>query len=167
MRLRRGIYNKNQWFIEQKVDRSEEIPLDGDPDLRQRVQDGYALVMAFWQQPVIACEQCGNDIRLPVLEHGESKCTYCHERPGQYATNIVLGGYWPLCDLLIEHIEMSSYKMSDEWFEQMKARNKRLRADIIRRAKQVGYDVALDFRNQIGNVPRVGYGSGPASFGRV
>lgn len=166
-RLRQSIFDKAEWFIEQKVSRATEVPVGGDPDLHKRVSDGYALVMRFYRAPVIACPQCGHDVRLPEMRIGETRCEYCHARPQSYGVQLFFTGYFPLCDALIAHLERTSLKRGDAWVKEMVRKNAQVAEQKRKAVQNVGRDIALDWRTQIGQVPHVGWGNGPASLGRV
>jgi hypothetical protein len=159
----------NKYAIEQKVSRAIEIPAEGDDFVTARVRDGYGLVMEFSASPYKVCPQCHLKIDLPVMQIAEVRCSYCNDESRASGTdnNIWFEGYYPLCDKLIEALERTAPKRGAAWVAEMEARNERLARTKKQDFRNYSSAVAGDYWNQVAGNTVIGYGSGPASHGRL
>lgn len=150
--------------VEQKVARATEVPPNGDDFATSRVRDGYALVMEFSPTPTMKCPECGFRIELPALKIAEVRCAYCDVRE-THDRQMFFTGYFPLCDALLTYLERTAPKRGAKWVEEMQRQNARVVSAGNRKFRNHAEAVASDYWKQVGNVPQVGYGNGPVSFG--
>jgi hypothetical protein len=107
---------RRAWQIEQKVERakanlpdfwmqryytlSEGRRRDLD-DRLTRARDGYVFVLEVTPGTRMPCPVCHLELRVPVMELAEVRCTYC-QAAGRDVT--VRAGYWPLGESLLDQL---------------------------------------------------------------
>jgi hypothetical protein len=109
---------RGEWHIEQKVGRAALPPIyisEVDDDLI-RAKDGYAFVMAIRPGDRMPCPDCGLTLRVPVMQIAETTCDYCRYK-GRYGRHSA--AYFPLGDLLIEHLKKISPERRPKKFTEM------------------------------------------------
>ena len=157
---------KDLWMVEQKVARALEVPADGDPDITARVRDGYGLVMQFSPVPYMFCPECRSRLDLPHLQIGEVRCDYCRIRPSTHDNQMWFTGYFPLCEKLLLYLEKTAPKREGRWRAEVETQNHQLAAAAESRYANTTDAIARSYWGQVVGNLTVGYGSGPASFGR-
>jgi hypothetical protein len=119
---------KQEFHIEQKV-LSAALPpfrISEIDDRMIRARDGYHFVMAVKAGNHVPCRTCHLRCRVPELRTGEIRCDYCGTK--QRNPKREFGGYWPLNDLLIDHLK----KISPENDGHLKAVIEQDRQDVRR-----------------------------------
>lgn len=94
---------RREFHIEQKVGRMAPAPQrisEADDDMI-RARDGYHFVMSIREGDRMPCPECGFEIKVPVMDTADIRCTYC-EMTGKQTR--VVAGFWPLNERLIEHL---------------------------------------------------------------
>lgn len=91
------------FHIEQKVGRAVVAPIfiDESRDDLIRARDGYHPVMTIQPGDRMPCPECHYQLRVPVMDTADLPCPYCRLKG---RTTRVVAGYWPLNDLLIDHL---------------------------------------------------------------
>jgi hypothetical protein len=159
---------KETYCIEQQVGTAKiDIPrAAADIDTWQRAKDGYGLVCEISPRTMMKCLQCRTRLAVPELKWGEVKCDTCRSSKN-YNTAVYYVAYFPLCERLLQHLESTSPKRGWAWVQRLKDKNTQVRVDLDRRLSNHLESGFMDYRNVIGGVPRVGYGRGPVTFGKV
>lgn len=153
--------------LEQKVSRAIEIPAVGDDFVTARVRDGYGLVLNFAPAPTMRCPDCGTRLPLAVMKSAEVRCDFCAALPDTHDRQMWFLGYFPLCDRFLTYLERTSPKRAEALLKQMDRDNNAVLAQSRQKLRTNVADVAGDYWHQVAETPRVGYGNGPASFGRL
>jgi hypothetical protein len=159
---------KETWQIEQKIARGHvSLPRKFQwTDDYIRLRDGYALVAEVSPKLVMKCLQCRAHLKVPELKWGEIKCESCRATKN-YNTAVYYVAYFPLCERLLQHLEKTSPLKGWEWVKRMQIENARKKDLLDRQLESHLDDAAMEVRNVVGEIPRVGYGSGPTKFGRI
>lgn len=158
---------KETWMIEQKVGRQVDLPRRFQwTDDWVRLRDGYGLVAEVSPALTMKCWQCRTRLAVPELAWKEVKCETCRASRN-YNTSIYYVAYFPLCERLLQHLESTSPQRGWEWVKKLKSRNEQVREKLDQHLSDHLTTGLSDVANVIGDVPRVGYGSGPTRFGRV
>jgi ribosomal protein L37AE/L43A len=71
-------------------------------DERIRARDGFMLTMIITAGDRMPCEHCGSELQVPLFASGVVTCQFCAMR-GKGVHYTV--GYFPLNDVLLEHLE--------------------------------------------------------------
>ena len=175
--------SRHVWMIEQQQGREAEIPHDAlvRPDLSDeererrlretrdqmtRLREGYTLVMEFHPYTQVSCPTCHFPIDLPEFKIKQVRCNACEVlgNDRQYVT----GGWFPLSERLLQHLERTSLKRHDEWRKEHETHNLAVRTALRRKFDNHCEAVGKDFFNNAVGILQSGYtGAGtPHSFGR-
>lgn len=127
-----------------------------DRDDLIRARDGYHFVMAITPGDRKPCPSCNYKLTVPVMETVDMRCPYCQLRGRQTR---VVAGFWPLNDLLIEHLRKldplrgASEELAAEADRRNKALMKSLEADVSNQ----GMAALDDNYNRLVGIQQVGY----------
>lgn len=156
LRIRWSV-KRHEWRIEQKVGRAALLPIhvgEGDDDLIC-ARDGYAYVLTVRPGTKMPCPDCGQDMDVPALRFAETVCEWCRFS-GKAAQH--LAAYFPLSDLLIDHLKkISPERQSKVVTRSLDARNAALLKAKQREIENEGEAGIKDQWNKIVGIEQVGY----------
>lgn len=161
---------KETFAIEQKVDQPKmsinPIIRKKNPEQFERLRDGYVLVCEVAPAPTMRCNRCGERLEVPALEWKEVKCSACYAHRERANTQFYVA-YFPLCERLLQHLESTSPKRGYAWVKDMLEGNAKVKATQQRDWENHTEAGLKDYMNVIADNPVIGYGNGPAKFGRI
>lgn len=120
-------------------------------DEYERIRDGYTLVMACTQEPVMQCETCYLPVTLPHLVTAEVRCRYCYSKGEK---SMYFNGYWPLGEHLLTHLESTHPRRHKEWRKEMALNNERKVKDIDRKCALNLESILEERHSSIVGIPR-------------
>lgn len=100
------------WLIEQKVGRAAfEVPYDAPWNDRViQMRDGYAQVMLVAPGTSMPCPACARPLTLAPLDIVEIRCAHCASQRHDVS---LLGGYFPLDEVLLDHLKLIDPERGD------------------------------------------------------
>ncbi len=148
----------HRFLIEQKVGRGALLPIrvDAGNDDMIRARDGYALVMSVAPGSTTECGICGEDLKLAIRETSEITCARCKSvgrRSG------VTGGFFPLDDLLIEHLKMMDPTRVDQL---RRVRDESARQEWLKSSEEAALhrEAAMQYKDALlEQMPKAGFPS--------
>lgn len=156
LRIRWSLKRK-EWRVEQKVGRACLLPIhvsEIDDDLIC-ARDGYAYVLSIRPGTTMPCPDCGQTMDVPALHFKEVVCAWCRFK-GKAAQH--LAAYFPLSDLLIDHLKkISPERQSKAVTRSLDARNAALLKAREREIENEGEAAIKDQWTKIAQIPHVGY----------
>lgn len=147
-----------QYQLEEKVGRASMPAHDKSPDDNKiRATEGYGLVLTVAPGDREGCRQCGATIHLPVFDFAETRCPRCGA--------LTRSCYWPLTDMLIEHLRKidplrdGPSRLKDE------ADTHNFQADqaLQKKTSNTIKDITFDSFNEVAEIPTFGY-TGPQAM---
>ena len=161
---------KETFRIEQKVAQPKmdihPVVREKNPDEFERLRDGYILVCEIAPAPTMKCNRCGERLDVPALEWKEVKCHSCYASKERSNTQFYVA-YFPLCEKLLQHLESTSPKRGYEWVKDLMRKNAEMKAAQQRDWENHTETGLKSYMNIIADNPVIGYGNGPARFGRI
>ncbi len=101
------------------------------------------------------CPDCGLTLKVPTLRFAEVVCDYCRFK-GKAAQH--LAAYFPLGDLLIEHLQkIKPERASKARLRSLDARNNAILQYRLREVETNGEAAIRDQWNKIAGIEQVGY----------
>lgn len=144
-----------EWQVEQKVRRAAAVkPIGNDPhsDDNVRWRDGFMWIMSIKNGTKFPCPKCGLTLKAPTRETVYISCEHC--RLKGYDHNWI-ASFWPMDDILIEHLKKLKYELDHPVDYQGK--DNWLRSSMERRVVgQTADKFRDDFSRVVGN-PVIGY----------
>jgi hypothetical protein len=149
----------NQWQIEQKINNPKELGYRFDDEWHDdavRQRDGYALVCSVYPGDRAKCPKCNNELKIPTFKFGEVKCSYCALKGRE---SRVIAGFFPLTDLLIDHLKKldPTRGWRDSITKAIEIKNEKIERSKEREIENHTEAVWKDNYNQIAGIPQVGY----------
>lgn len=147
----------HEWHFEQKVGRAAlpTIHISEIDDDRIRERDGYVYIFAVRPGTSMPCPVCNHTLAVPALKFAEVSCGVCAIQGKNTAQ---LAAYFPLGDLLIDHLRMiAPERSSRRRLEEMDRRNAQRNESKRRDAQNYGDSALLDRWNRIVGIEQVGY----------
>lgn len=168
LRIRWSPY-KEEWQLEQKVARAQsELPrafMEGYAklpaakrfalhDLLTRSLDGYAFVAAIRLGEFAPCLSCGETLKVPRFGFAEVVCPACRAKG---VDSSVKAGYWPLSDMLLDHLRKIDPERGgvERMAQEAEEANARRTATLDKDAQNLRRDIAWDVA--LGQLPKIGY----------
>lgn len=148
---------RGEWQVEQKVGRAALPPIrvtEVDDDAI-RARDGYSYVLSVRPGTSMPCPDCGTTLPVPALQFKEVVCTRCQlrDKHGKHPA-----GYFPLSDLLIDHLKKIAPERADRRrLREMDARNAALLQQRERDIRNAGEAGVKEHWNRIAGIESVGY----------
>lgn len=146
------------FHIEQRVGRATIAPvfIDSTRDDLIRARDGFHPIMTVQPGDRMPCPECHYQLHVPVMDTWDMRCPYC-ETKGR--STRVVAGYWPLNDLLIEHLRKIDplRGASTELAEEADRHNRLLLKAQEDEAFAPGFDAFDSNYNNLVGIPQTGY----------
>lgn len=148
----------SQFQLEEKVGRAAMPASPKSPDDNKiRATEGFSLVLTVAPGDREGCRKCGSTIKLPTFDFAETRCPQCR--------TLTRSCYWPLTDMLIEHLRKID-PMRDGPSRLKEEADLHTHQAAQARQKQASNaikDITLDSFNEIAQIPTFGY-TGPQAM---